>query len=439
MEAILSILYTAIFIFLIYKIKFFHFDDISKKVMSFLFLAKVLAGIALALIYTYYYGDKLTGDIHKYYQDGTMIFNALFENPVEYLKIVTGIGYDDNQIYKSLEETTYWYKSFNYELYNDNRTVIRFNAIISLFSFGSFYVHTVFMAFLSFIGFAAILKIFIPIFRDKKTLLLISIFLLPSVIFWSSSILKEGVLMFGFGLLFYSFIKMVREKLSVKIVILFLFSLFILLISKFYVLVAATPGLLFLLLIYKSKNRFLILKFLAVHLLLVLIAANTYRFSKYDFINIVHLKQQDFLNSVEATKNVGSTLAIPEFEPSLIGILKAAPHAFVNTYFRPHIFESYSVIVLLAALENLLIVLMTVLCFIFPSRKIPDKPLFLFSISFVIMIFVLSGLTTPVMGALVRYKIPALPFLFIIFITLIDTNRITEIIKRSYYKIFRKT
>jgi hypothetical protein len=92
--------------------------------MSFLFLAKVLAGVSLALIYTYYYGDKLTGDIHKYYEDGTIIFNVLFENPVEYLKIVTGIGYDDNQIYKSLEETTYWYKSFNYELYNDNRTVI---------------------------------------------------------------------------------------------------------------------------------------------------------------------------------------------------------------------------------------------------------------------------------------------------------------------------
>ena len=41
MEALLIITYTALFIFIIHKMKFFVVDGISKKTLSFIFLLKI--------------------------------------------------------------------------------------------------------------------------------------------------------------------------------------------------------------------------------------------------------------------------------------------------------------------------------------------------------------------------------------------------------------
>lgn len=40
--------------------------------------------------------------------------------------------------------------------------------------------------------------------------------------------------------------------------------------------------------------------------------------------------------------------------------------------------------------------------------------------------FILTGLITPVMGAIVRYKVPALPFLMILLIQLIDKEKMIQ-------------
>ena len=78
---------------------------------------------------------------------------------------------------------SFWIKNFNYELYNDNRTVIRFNGLIRIFSFGIIHVHTVFMSFLSFLGQTAILKFAIEFNPKKRRFLIIPVYLIPSVLF----------------------------------------------------------------------------------------------------------------------------------------------------------------------------------------------------------------------------------------------------------------
>jgi hypothetical protein len=40
--------------------------------------------------------------------------------------------------------------------------------------------------------------------------------------------------------------------------------------------------------------------------------------------------------------------------------------------------------------------------------------------------FILTGLITPVMGAIVRYKVPALPFLMILLVMLIDKEKLIK-------------
>lgn len=419
---ILPLLFTILFIYLIFKLKFFHVDELSKKITASLFIIKVVSGTILTLIYTYYYTDYENSDIYKYFDDSYLMYKSLATNPLDYLKMISGIGCDNPYFHDTyFSKMSFWYKEWDYHLYNDNRTVIRFNAIVRLFSFGSIHVHTVVMSFLSFIGLFSVYKLFVNFIKDKNLLLIFSIFLLPSVLFWTSGVLKEGLLVFAFGLMIYKFYKLLT-KFSIIDLLIFVISVFILSLVKFYILLAAVPGIITLIWLKFTDYKRPLLKFLIVHLSLFIIAINV------DYLLLVlHKKQKDFIISLEDISMVGSYFNIPALEPNAWSLIKNIPIAIFNTLFRPFILEAHSAVVLIAAFENLIIIFTIILSLIFINLKgISNKPWFWFCVFFTIIVFALCGLVTPVMGALVRYKVPALPFLILIFVFLIDFEKIKK-------------
>ncbi|RKX17018.1 MAG: hypothetical protein DRP35_11670, partial [Candidatus Zixiibacteriota bacterium] len=305
MDWILFFGYFALFIFLIFRCKFFKNLPFSPFVLSSVFLLKLLAGLALLWIYSHYYSDRLSSDVLKYFDDGKAIFKAFQTGHyLDFLKMVTGIHSSDPELMRYYQNTEFWFKKFNYHLLNDNRTIIRFNAFALIFSHGSIVIHTLFMAFLSFIGGVAIFKVFYQFFKKKKYELLIAIFLIPSVIFWTSGVLKEGILMFALGIFVFSIIRLSENYINSKIILLLAIGLFLLSITKFYVLIALVPGIITFLWI-KKFPQFSIIKFVAVHLFFIaVIAVNP--IPKYNFAEITAQKQHDFINMVEAMGNVNS-------------------------------------------------------------------------------------------------------------------------------------
>jgi hypothetical protein len=93
--------------------------------------------------------------------------------------------------------------------------------------------------------------------------------------------------------------------------------------------------------------------------------------------------------------------------------------------------------IVLAGIENLVILAFIILCIIFikPLSGIQWEYVF-FCSSFVILQFLIIGCTTPILGAIVRYKVPALPFLLITFLLLLDKEKIIKKIP-LYFKIFK--
>lgn len=434
-DILLTILSTIFFIWLIKKISFYNIEGISFKILVGLFILKILAGIGVIYIYSHYYSDRLSSDIFKYFDDGNILFSALKQNPIDYVEMLTGIGSDSPHLMKYYDKMGFWIKPFDYNLYNDNRTVIRFNAFVRLFSFGSIYVHNVVINFLSFTGFVAILKVFISYFKKYEYLLIFSIFLVPTTIFWSSGLLKEGILMFAFGMFFYFTIELSKQFEYKKLIGLML-AILLLSISKFYVLVAAVPGVLTYIYLKKSTHRFLLLKFIATHLIFFLFAINFHYIApQYDLLQIISNKQHDFENMLQEAENVGSYYEIPVLEPTVFSFVKNSPIAFWNTLTRPFITEAHSAVILIAALENIFILLCILITIIFFSKRYLKEPIIYLLVSFVIIQFVLYGLTTPVMGALVRYKMPALPFLFVLLMFLTDLDKISSYILQLKRKI----
>jgi hypothetical protein len=432
MEIVLCIAYTLIFAFLIFKLPFFRIDNVSPKILFVLFIIKILSAFALTFIYTYYYNSRTESDIFKYFDDGKVIFSSIHNNPIDYLRMITGIGSEAPHLDKYYETANFWHKEFDYNLYNDNRTIIRFNAIIMLFSFGYFNVHNIFMAFISFIGLTAIFKVFYPYFLQKRNALIFSIFLIPSVLLWTSGVLKEGILMFSFGLSVYYVNKLFFKKFTWKILIFLILSITLLFFSKFYVLLAALPGVLSIIALKWFKKLPAITIVAGIHVIIIsAFFFFHYIFSQYNLAEIAATKQHDFINMINQTPNVGSKIDLPILEPTFLSFVKNTPTAFINSFFRPHILEIKSVMIIPSALENLLIVIILILTIIFYKKPdIKNFTWFWFCISFVFILFILCGLTTPVLGALVRYRTPALPFLFIIFLTFLDLNRINILLNK---------
>lgn len=433
MEILLTITYTLLFIFIIHRMNFFDIDGISKRTISGIFILKIIFGLLLWAVYTFYYTDRATADIYKYFDDSKILFDALTTNPIDYFKMLTGIGNNTPEFQQYYDQMHYWARHADSGVYNDSHPVIRFNAFVRLFSLGYYNVHTVFICFLSLIGLTAIYKTFVVHLQDKKTELLFIIFFLPSVLFWGSGVLKEGLIFFTLGLLLYHF----NRLFKLQSIVIFLGVGLLLAFSKFYIWLALLPSLLFLFWINKTGTSKVVLKLVVVIFAVGITGLNIDRFTSFQNPLITLSQKQMEFNKLaygHATDAYNrpipvakSVIKINTLEPTFLSFLKNSPQALSNTFLRPFIWECKSGMMLVAGIENLLILLFIMLCIIFikPLSSIPWEYV-LFCLSFVVIQFLIIGCTTPVLGAIARYKVPALPFLMIAFLLLLDKNKLQQ-------------
>jgi hypothetical protein len=423
MEYLLTLLYTIVFIFILWKAPFFRAEGLSKQVVAGIFVLKIMAGIAMSLVYTYYYSDRSTADIFKYFDDSKVMFDALLKKPIDYLSMITGIGNDSayfsEHYYKLMNN---WYRVYESNIYNESHTIIRFNALLRIFSFGYYNVHTVFICFLSLTGLVGLYKFTIKFIKNKNKELIFGIFLLPSVLFWGSGVMKEGLLFFALGILLIHFSR-ILEKFNFKSLLWIIFCIVLIYFTKFYVLAIAIPILISQIWVSKTNQKYILLKYITVITLYIFAGLEIHHiFPAFDTLNIIVTKQRDFIGLAKFM-NSGSLINIPVLTPDIWSFIKEAPQAFFITMFRPFFFEADSVLILMAALENLLILVILIFSIIFIDVKQVNRSIFYACLFAVIFMFVLTGLVTPVMGAMVRYKVPALPFLMIMLIILINKEK----------------
>jgi len=473
--------------------RFFEVEGVSKKTLSLIFVVKILFGLLLWSVYTFYYTDRSTADIYKYFDDSKIMFNSLFTKPLDYFQMLFGIKNDTPYFDQYYSQMNHWHTMFESNLYSDSHTIIRLNAVLRLFSFGFYNVHTVFMCFISLIGLTAIYKTFVSFLKNKKKELVCAIFLIPSVLFWGSGVLKEGILFFALGLLVYHFNRSIQSRFNFKSVFIIIFSAILIFYTKFYILVSLIPGMIAFFLIAKTNNMAPFIKYLLVTVTIVILGLNMEKiFPGYDPLEILSIKQRDcivlvnggvvlyndsFIIKIENDKrneivhlnndkctlkkgskylcwhinNMNDTLQVTnstdtsiytllwdvqeaaskikigKLEPTFLSLLRNSPQAFFNAMFRPFLFESKSILIFISAFENTVILLFIVFTLFFIKPLDAEEwNVFLFCFSFVFILYIIIGLTTPVLGAIVRYKTPAIPFVLISMLLLIDKEKIVQ-------------
>jgi hypothetical protein len=127
-----------------------------------------------------------------------------------------------------------------------------------------------------------------------------------------------------------------------------------------------------------------------------------------------------------------SVLPLHKLKPLPLEFLKYTPSAFLSTLLQPTFTQIHSWFQLVAAIENcwMIILIILSLCF-FDRNVLVKKEILFFCFVFFVLLFILIGFTTPVIGAMVRYKTIGSLFLAALCFIVLDEEKLKK-------KLFRK-
>jgi len=416
---------TLILIVIIYFFTKKHGEGIKPIWWTIAFGLKVLAGILLVYVYIGYYSNRESADIFKYYDDGRTIWETTRGNNKDFVKIIFGIyNQDEYELLKNkyLVNTSHWDRADFVPFRYENRLIIRINAALMPLTGDNFGLHLLFFIFIAFIGQYFLFKSIAPFVQKKLSFLII--FLFPSLLLWTSGILKETIIIFIIGLWLYG-LKLLIDKKYVLSVVLLLISTLIASTVKVYIIIGLYLSILPLI-IYKIIKKYKVWQvYLSVFIIYILsIPLLEYLFG-LDLLTLI-VNKLELTTNLAISENAGSMINPLKLEPTLFSFIINAPLAIINTFFRPFINDIDSLIMIPSFIENLICILIMIIAIIFRKKEITQKEqnILLFFLSFTIIETLLIGYTTPILGATVRYRIFPMLFFLLSLIIIIDFEKI---------------
>lgn len=381
-------------------------------------MVRVLGGVMLCIIYLYYYKG---GDTTNYFKGSVCMINLMFKNFPVYLDIMAGNTSFEN--YMAFDASTGYPPTY---MYRDEKTfaVIRYVNPLVLLCMKSFIPTTIVLASLAFSGPWRLFLMFCREFPGLSKQLAVAILFVPSVFFWGSGLLKDTFTFSAVCWYTFSFYKafIVKEKRITNSIFLIL-SIWMLISIKPYLFIAIFPGSVLWYIFNMLRNvksalvRAVYFPFITTGGLIIafiLISLLGDRMGKYKLENLmdVAIITQDDLSRDTYGPN---SFDIGELDGTTSGLLSKAPTAITATFFRPFLWEIKNPVMLLSALENTIILILVIIMLIkirplVILRIITGQPIILFSVLFSVILAFSIGLSTANFGALVRYKIPLMPY-----------------------------
>jgi len=322
--------------------------------------------------------------------------------------------------------------TYNYMLNTSNFFVPRLGLIPSLLFFNNYLCINFVFGFFALGGAIRIFKTFHHYYPAYSKELALAVIFLPSVGFWSAGILKDPVCFGSIGYILYAVMNIFIKKTKIRASVIWIVVCgFLIYFIKVYILLVLILSILIWLFAETNKviedktlrNIFsgltLVISFFVGYLLLNYFtsqeAAQSY---KLETLMQKAEYQKNVITNLGETTTLGSNFSINTSNP-----LTLVPNSLVATFFRPFLWEVKSPVALFSAIESFILLLLTL--FFFFKRGIGKffrltfaDPRLLMCFVFAMVFAVAVGASTSNFGALSRYKIPCMPFYFIMLLIL---------------------
>lgn len=351
---------------------------LAKTDTSIFWSAAVLrlgAGLAVGLLYKYYYSGE--GDTFVLFNDAIQVYQG----------DITTITSEPRSLF------------FVY--------IVGF---VSIITGNSYWLTSLWLSLFSFIcSYRLVVKLdeYFPSLRMASRLALLFV---PSVVFWSSGIVKESLAFGAVAILALYFVAFIRhEKITLKAVTEIILALILLLSLKYYWAAVLLPSVIAAFIIRRiAPAKFLAGWFVLVFMLLCLAVSFTHpNFYLSRFLSVM----VDNHNLYATTSTSETLIEYYNLSASWISVVINSPWALWSGLFRPLVFEVPTLTGFLAGFENLLILALVAWKIKYIRRSAPENRLIVFTVLvYVITLCVFLALSTPNLGTLSRYRVGFLPF-----------------------------
>jgi hypothetical protein len=404
-------------------------DKELKKIYYRAFWFKVICVLAYTAVTELYFKG---GDTGLYYQ-AIKDLRAALDDDFSYAGTIVGtLKLDINH-----PLTPYFFFdnyehdfTYNYMLSPSNFFIPRLGLLPSYIFFNSYLCISLIFGFFALGGAIRLFRVFHYYYPTYKRHLALAILFLPSVGFWSAGLLKDPVCFGSIGYMVYSahniFIKKTRYISSIAWIVICGFLLFYIKVYILLVLVLAITIWLFAETNQYIKDKTLrrIFSFLTLTLSAVIGIFLLNYFTSQEAVQAYKLdtlleqseRQRRAIESVRVEG--GSGFSINTSNPVALVF-----NSIVATFFRPFLWEVNTAIAVFSAIESGIFLILT-LNFFFKRgvgtyfKLAFGEPRMLMCFVFAFVFAVAVGASTTNFGALSRYKIPCMPFYFIMLMLL---------------------
>lgn len=412
MGYLLFFIYFFLLSWLLTKTKFVKEAGLPATAVILLFAAKVAAGLAMGWVFR----NDVNADTWQYHRLALDEYHLLFNHPGEYFSNLFQSGYEHKYDGVLQMKNSYW---------NDLRTnlVIKLVSILHIFSFGNFYVNIVLFNGIVFLGHIALFRTFKAMLNGSNIILVICCFLLPSLLLFTSTIHKDGIIFFAISFAFYGLytLKAVDKKwISAALLLMGVLLIFLI---RSYIFLALVPALLAWRLSFDKSNTTAFRIYALVVGACLLLFFLSFYFSPVSLPGLIVEKQGEFLGLEKARSFIG----VPALQTRPLSFLAAIPPAMGHLLLRPF-FTDYQLSPLLFAFAaEWYIYIMVAILFLFRRRKGDFNLSFILCcLLFAFVIFLLIGYTVPILWAIVRYRSVYLPFILAPLLSSIDWNALLK-------------
>ncbi len=394
-----------------------RFDSAERRLVWLGFALHIVSSIAQVLVTKYYYGG---GDMFLYYNTGE--------------KLAELVRYDLGYLPRLFSVVMSGTPQLPVDIIGAGTATGAMSGITAIFLL--FTADSLFATCIAFglVAYSGQLTMFLgirPAFpREYHRRLLMAALFVPSVVFWSSAILKEPFAVGGVGWVVLGFryavfdgrytrgalIAAVGFVLIALVKPYILFPLAIALGAWWYFARSSRQG--------KKRRRSLLLQF--VYLAIaggVTVVAVYYLGKQYPRYAVENLTRETaHLQSLYAQQEGGSTIRYGA-EATEERQLSYLPLALLSALFRPLPFDVRNAAMLISALEMMgVIILFLRILASRRSRSLARRgitaPTVVFMLTFVLLLGAATGLGAPNLGSLSRYRIPMMPFYLMLLLVL---------------------
>lgn len=408
---VLSLIYIIGILWLIGRVPLLKVNGIPNWLLRIGFAIKLVACGAFMYVYTSVSPYNRQNDMVEFESDAHAIYSVAFEQPKLFASVMLNINTKNDTYFAFTHDLHKWYKPWHNEQYNNNRNFIRILVLLEFLAFGQQLPLALLCCFLSFVGCICLVKALSALRKQFFPDTLLPLLLLPSVLFWTSGILKDSIALFAIGVLTYS-LSMIRGKGKIRIGALFvsvLAALLLLSIRSYLLGIYAIVAIAFLWGQRAGKGGFAlplwskyVLTCFGVGLLVVAVGCLSERCNLLDYV----WTQNNSMIMAQTAFPQQGYFDIPFLQGHWWEIIIYTPLALYNTLLRPTLLEAHNVMQYGLAIENILLLVLAIWAgWHMDFGNLQNNNLFYALTLFGLILFVLIGLTVPNYGALNRYRL----------------------------------